>query len=117
MWGRVVEMAIAVWLALSPFIFHAQDDALVVWADSLIALAIITLAGLSYWRPTRHAHLLNLAVAAGLAVWGRTTGTPPDPIHQNHIFIGLLLLMIAIIPNNASHPPEAWRDDPDKSSQ
>ncbi len=117
MWGRTVEIMTAVWLALSPFIFRVQDDATIVAADNLIALGIACLAGLSYWKPTRHAHLLTLVGAVGLVVWGRMTGTPPPPIHQNHICVGLFLLMIAIIPNYASLPTKAWQRKADSCEE
>ncbi len=109
MWGRVVEIMTAVWLALSPFIFRVQGDESLVWIDSLTALTIVCLSGLSYWHPTRHAHLGIIVVATGLALWGRLAELPPPPIQQNHIVVGLFLLMIAIIPNEASRPPKAWR--------
>ncbi|KAA5542614.1 hypothetical protein FYK55_13850 [Roseiconus nitratireducens] len=111
MWGRVIEIMTAVWLAASPFIFRASDNSTFVWADSLIALLVCVLAGLSYWQPTRHAHLLILVVGTGLALWGRFAISPPPPIHQNHIVVGLFLLMIALIPNHASLPPQTWQDD------
>ncbi len=112
MWGRVVEIMTAVWLALSPWVFHASDNQSLVWADLGVGLLIAVLAGLSYWRPTRHAHLLILAVAIGLIAWGRLAGTPPPFEHQNHIVVGLFLLMIALIPNDASNPPTTWRKLP-----
>jgi hypothetical protein len=107
MWGRVVEMATAVWLAVSPWVFEQhQHNA---WFELLVALAIVILASLSYWPPTRHAHLGILLIAVGLMVWGRLDGTPPSPIHQNYIVVGLFLLMIAIIPNDASNPPVGYK--------
>lgn len=110
MWGRVVEMCIAVWLLLSPFIFRASDNVTAVWTDTLLALVIATLASLSYWRPTRHAHLVTLLVAIGMILWGRlSSSSPPPAIEQNHIFVGFFLLIIAIIPNEASRPPAEWR--------
>lgn len=110
MWGRIVEIMTAVWLALSPFIFQVQDQPVLMWADNLIALLIMVLSGLSYWRPTQHAHVLILLVAVGLIVWGRFGyGTPPPPIHQNHLAVGIFLLMIAIVPNEAAQPSEQWR--------
>lgn len=99
----------AVWIALSPFIFRATDNSTIMWADNLIALAIIVLASLSLWPPTRYAHLGILAIALGIAIWGRFSGSPPIPAHQNHIFVGIFLLMIALIPNNATRPPKVWR--------
>lgn len=109
MWGRVIEIMTAVWLAISPFVFRVQSDTSLIWIDSLTALLIVILAGLSYWRPTRHAHLGTLLVALGMTFWGRFAELPPPPIHQNHIVVGLFLVMIAIIPNEASRPPTAWR--------
>ncbi|TWU01393.1 SPW repeat domain-containing protein [Neorhodopirellula pilleata] len=111
MWGRVVEIMTAVWLAVSPFVFRVQSDATILWGDQIIALTICVLAGLSYWRPTRHAHLLILVIAVGLIAWGRLAGTPPPFVHQNHIVVGLFLLMIAIIPNHASYPPPVWQNE------
>lgn len=112
MWGRVVEIMTAVWLAASPFIFGVQSKATLLWADQLIALLICILSGLSYWYSTRHAHLLILVIAIGLIVWGRFAVLPPTPPHQNHIVVGLFLLMMALIPNEASMPPRAWRQHP-----
>ncbi|TWT64895.1 SPW repeat domain-containing protein [Allorhodopirellula solitaria] len=109
MWGRVVEIMTAVWLAVSPFVFGVQDNGTLLWADIGIASLIWLFSGLSYWRPTRHAHLLILLVSAGLVLWGRFAEIPPTPAHQNHIVVGLFLMMIAVIPNQASLPPQAWR--------
>lgn len=109
MWGRIVELMTAVWLMLSPFIFRAQGNPEIVWVDTLTGLVICALAGLSWWKPTRYAHVLTLFVATGLAIYGRMAGTPPPPEHQNHIVVGLFLLMVAIVPNDASRPPEVWR--------
>jgi len=108
MWGRVVEMMTAVWIALSPFIFRASHDPTIVWADNLIALSIVTFSSISLWKPTQHAHLIILGIALGMIIWGRSSSTPPIPAHQNHIFVGVFLMMIAIIPNNATRPPENW---------
>ena len=110
MWGRVVEIMTAVWLGMSPYIFRSQGNDLIIRVDSLVSLTIIVLSGLSYWRPTRHAHLGILVVAIALTVWGRIAELPPPPVHQNHIFVGLFLLMIAIIPNHALRPPRVWRE-------
>lgn len=111
MWARVVEIMTAMWLAVSPFVFGFADDLVLLWADLGIALLICTFAGFSYWPPTRHAHLLTLLVALGLIVWGRFPDSPPPYYHQNHIVIGLFLLMMAIIPNDASQPPPEWRKE------
>ena len=112
MWGRVIEIMTAVWLAASPFVFGVQADPTLLWADLGVALLICVLSALSYWPPTRHAHLLILLVSIGLIVWGRFAVLPPTPAHQNHIVVGIFLLMMALIPNAASLPPRAWRKVP-----
>ena len=35
---------------------------------------------------------------------------PGPPAAQNEIMVGLMLLVLAIIPNEASEPPVPWRD-------
>ncbi len=110
MWGRVIELMMAVWMVLSPFIFRAQDESTAIFIDLGFASAIAVLAGCSYWHPTRHAHFFILVVGVGMAAWGRFSGgMPPTPADQNHIFVGLFLLLIALIPNQASRPPVAWQ--------
>lgn len=110
MWGRVVEIMTGVWLMVSPFVFRAHDNPYILWGDLGTALLIWVLAGLSYWQPTRHAHWLILLVAIALILVGRFVTPPPaSAAQQNHIFIGFFLLMIAIIPNEASQPPSSWR--------
>jgi hypothetical protein len=110
MWGRIVEIMTAVWIALSPFVFGVQNQPGTFWADMLIAAAIMGCAGLSYWHPTRYAHLVTFGIAIGLVAWGRLAGTPPPPIHQSHIVIGLFLMMIALVPNYASRPARVWQE-------
>jgi hypothetical protein len=111
MWARDVEVMLGVWLALSPFIFRHEPDAKLLWVSDLVsALLVATFALLSYWRPTRHAHLLTIAVALWLIGFGRFGASVPLPWGmQNDIVIGLLLLMFAVVPNEAAIPPSAWR--------
>lgn len=114
MWARMVEFMLGCWLAVSPFVFgHPYADRLLWITDFACALAVIALALLSYWQPTRHAHFAILLVATALIVMGRTAAWTEVPAaSQNHIVIGLLLLMFAIVPNNAGQPPEFWRCRP-----
>ena len=110
MWARVVEFMLACWLAVSPFVFQHAGDQVVLWAIDLTAAALIGgFALLSYWPPTRHLHLLTALLACALIGYGRFgAGGEPPPALQNHIVVGLLLLMFAIIPNHASRPPNSW---------
>lgn len=112
MWARVVEVMFGCWLAVSPFIFgHPDDVPALWWNDFLCATAIIALALLSYYRPLQYAHLALIAVGLWLVGFGYVNSTPPAaPAYQNEIFVGLFLLMFAIIPNEASQPPAAWRE-------
>lgn len=111
MWGRVVELMIAVWVAISPFVFRVADDTTLLWCDSLIALSICVFSGLAFWMPTRHAHLLTLPLSIGLVLWGRFAELPPPPIHQNHIVVGFFLMLMVFVPNDASYPPVGWREE------
>lgn len=116
MWSRVTEFMLACWLAASPFIFHHAEDATLLWiSDFASATVVATLALFSYWTPTRHAHLLIIPVALWLVGFGRFgEAAPLSPGLQNNIIVGLLLLMFAIVPNDASQPPRAWFQRPDK---
>lgn len=111
MWARVVEFMLGCWLAISPFIFAHEHDQIVLWATDWIAAAlVIACALLSYWHPTRHAHVLTALVACGLVLIGRFSSTEsPSPAQQNEIVIGLVLVMFAIVPNQAFWPPAPWR--------
>lgn len=110
MWPRVVEIMLAVWLALSPFIFPEGSANPRTWVLYGLATLVATLATLSYWERTRRAHLGILIVAIGMALWGRFAGsTPPSPGYQNLIAVGFLLIMFAIIPSDCLRPPHVWR--------
>jgi hypothetical protein len=119
MWARTSELMIGVWLILSPFIFRNTDSAGELAALHMSAgAAVVAFSLLSFWRPTAHAHLLTAALAAAMTLyayfgWAR----PGPPAAQNAITVGLILVLLAIIPNEASHPPEPWRarvSDPER---
>lgn len=114
MWARNVEFMLGCWLAASPFIFSHPADATLLWVTDLASAALVcTLAMLSYWHPTRHAHLVMILVALWLVGFGRFGAAAPlPPGMQNEIAIGLLLVMFAIIPNRAAMPPAAWYEAP-----
>lgn len=117
MWPRIVECMIGVWLLMSPFIFGHSPNETALWAnDFAVGGALIVLSLASYWRPTAWAHWLIIPIGAWLVGFGRISGTPPlEPALQNAILVGLLVLMFAIIPNEASQPPRAWRQPIDGS--
>jgi hypothetical protein len=111
MWSRVVEIMLGCWLLISPFVFGHPDDRIGWWiTDFSAGLAVIVFGCLSYWRPARFAHLLTAVTGALLiAAAYRFYGDAP-PAAQNEALTGLLLMMFAVIPNEAASPPQAWRD-------
>jgi hypothetical protein len=112
MWARVIEVMLGCWLAVSPFVFrHPADDRVLWFNDLFSALIIIVLALVSFWPPLRFAHIANLAIALWLIAFGFWASSyPAPPALQNNIVVGLLLLMFAIFPNEATRPPRPWRD-------
>jgi peptidoglycan/LPS O-acetylase OafA/YrhL len=110
MWARVVEIMLGFWLLASPFIFRfggTHDGNLT--NDLLCGLLIVIFGFLSFWNRTAPAHFLILLVAGWLIIFGYLAGHPAPPSAQNQIIVGLLLVMFAIIPNNADEMPEAWQ--------
>lgn len=111
MWPRVIEGMLGCWLLVTPFVFRgttAVDD---YTASALVSGAIvIVMAVMSFWEPARLARFVTLGVALWLALHGYFAAERPGPpAAQNEIMIGLTLLLFAIIPNEASQPPRAWR--------
>lgn len=112
MWPRTIEVMLACWLAISPFIFrYPTDDALLWWHDWICASIIAVFALVSFVQQTRRTHLLQLLVAFWLMGHGWITASGiHDAPRQNWMVLGLLLLMIAIIPSECVKPPVAWQD-------
>jgi hypothetical protein len=111
MWARVIEVMLGCWLAMSPFIFrHGPEEKFLWFSDLFSALLVILLALISFWPPLRFAHVANLLVALWLIAFGFWASYPVPPALQNDIVVGLLLLMFAIIPNEATLPPRPWRE-------
>ena len=116
MWARVVEVMLGFWLMISPFLFGHYPVDRVLWVNDLICgSAVVLLAFLSFWffplfRFLRYAHVLIVGVALWLIGFGYVYGGyPASPGYQNDIVLGLVLLLPAIVPNEASQPPPSWR--------
>lgn len=111
MWARVIEVMIAIWLALSPFIFRYSSEEMFLWANDFICASCIALfALLSFCRPLQKIHLTTLAIAFWL--WSLGYSNFPDKASiasQNAVVIGLLLLMLAIIPSHSEQPSSSWK--------
>jgi hypothetical protein len=112
MWARVIEVMLGCWLAMSPFIFRHNAEDRILWVNDLSSAIVVTAFALvSFWSPLRFAHFANLVVALWLIAFGFWAFPyPTPPALQNDILVGFLLLMFAIIPNEASQPPLSWRN-------
>ena len=111
MWSRVVELMLGCWLLMSPFIFGHPASEVAWWVTDFAAgLGIIALALLSYWNRAQHAHLVTAIVGGALIGMAyRYCGESTPAAIQNQAILGLLLLMFAVIPNQASQPPPSWK--------
>ncbi|MBW3600850.1 MAG: SPW repeat protein [Planctomycetes bacterium] len=111
MWPRVVEVMLGCWIAVSPFVFRHPNDEWALWAsDWICASLVVVFALVSYWPPARWMHLATIAVALWMIGFGWMQPRPVPPGYQNEIFLGLTLLMMAIIPSRATIPPPGWSE-------
>lgn len=112
MWPRVVEIMLACWLAISPFIFRYSGEMRFYWANDLVCATLIAcFALLSLSRRFDKLHLATLIVCAWLyGVAWFAEPSPPSPHLQNYAVLALLLLIFAIIPSRAGMPPKGWLD-------
>lgn len=111
MWARVAEFMLGCWMLCSPFIFRGvhRADAPTLW-DFSAGLLIITFALLSFWERTHFAHIGTLLLSIVMVLGPRIALAPHvPPAGENFMMVGLLLLMFAMVPNQASQPPRAWR--------
>lgn len=110
MWARAVEIILACWLAVSPFIFSHPAGAAFLWYnDYACALAIIVISSLALWPRIEKVHYLNAVVSAYLIGVGYTAAVPPPPAYQNYIVVGVVLLVFAVIPTPTTLPPWSWQ--------
>ncbi len=110
MWARSSEIAVACWLAMSPFIFRHGPEETFLWANDLISALVIAVISLTaLWPPAEKLHFANLIVSAWLiGVTFLTQPSPPPPAYQNYVTVALLLVILAMIPTRSHVPPRAW---------
>jgi hypothetical protein len=111
MWGRVTEILLALWLMFSPFLFgHYPVDRPLWISDFFSGGAILLFSCISFYESLRRAHLMNGLIAGWLIGFGYIHGGHPAPAgYQHDILIGLILILIAIVPNHANQPPRDWQ--------
>lgn len=119
MWARVIEIMLAGWLAISPFVIHGQAANVGDWNVELVcAGAVVLFALLSFYHRMRRAYLLTIIVGACLtASTLLTAAVPATPAAMNAVAVGLLLMMLGVIPSNASIPPRRWREYLERKSR
>jgi hypothetical protein len=106
MWARIAELLLGGWLIASPFVLSPERQLM----DLLCGSAFVVLAALSFTQRFRTAHRASIVIAlvlASAAYFGASY--PATAAQQNDIIIGLLVLMFAIVPSEASLPPHSWR--------
>ena len=110
MWPRYSEMLFGAWLVASPWIFN-HPGGWFYWNDIASGSVVILLAILSFFRATRWAHVAIGAVALWVGGTAYFLFERPGPAAaQNEITTALLLLLLFLLPNEASLPPTPWRD-------
>jgi hypothetical protein len=110
MWPRVCEITLACWLIVGRIVLGQADDPLLLAEDATYGVLVAVLALMSFVPRLRRAHLGILVVASWMLVRGYfLSPTPPPAWAQNHLLVGLTLLMFAILPSESSEPPVPWR--------
>jgi hypothetical protein len=101
-------MMLGLWLAASSFVFRHDPAHGALWYNDLTcALLVVVLSLASFSERLRHSHFATVAVGLWLMGWGYVSGAAPA--FQNDLITGLVLVMLAIIPNEATQPPRSWR--------
>jgi hypothetical protein len=110
-WPRIAEMLVGSWLVLTPAVFAGTASiGLFVMRDVAAGAAVVVMALLSFWSRTAWAHYGTALLALGLGLAGYLGFPRPGPAAaQNEIAVACMLLLFAIIPNEASRPPRPWR--------
>jgi hypothetical protein len=105
MWARYIELLLGAWLIAAPFLLGPERTAIEITCGALIIL----FAAMSFSRRFRAAHRINIIVSLVLAAAAYLGAShPATAAEQNDIVAGLLILMFAIVPSEASLPPHAW---------
>ncbi len=110
MWARVIECMLAFWLALSPHIFFHETAFL--WKNDLTCgTLVLVFSLLSFHSKWSRTHLANLFVAFWLIGLGFVSkDSPLPPALENHVIMGLILLIFALVPSHSERPSSSWEN-------
>lgn len=110
MWARHFEIFLGFWIAISWLIFSYPPNMFVfTYVDWLTCIVISVFSLGSYWKKFRLLHLLNFIVGCilvGIAFVNKDQAE--QPLFQNYVVLGLVLLMFSIVPSHSSLPPTRW---------
>lgn len=111
MWPRITELIIGLWIVASPFLFGVADIASSLAATSLVCgTVVVTASILSFWEPARHARAATALIGLWLLGFAYMTAARPAELELQNLFVcGLLLILLAVVPNEAKQPPRPWR--------
>ena len=110
MWGRYIEIVLGLYILASPWLLPHREPAWRHLNEIVCGAAVIVFAIASFFRPTRWAHLLTGVVALWLGGSAYVFEPRPGPPGaQSDITMAYLLIMMFLIPNDASSPPGPWR--------
>lgn len=110
MWPRVVELLAGLWLIASPWVIGAGGAVEGRWVPWIAGAVVLVLSGSSFSPRFRMNHLGTLAVAFVVIGWGWFQTPRPGPVWaQNLMLTGLVLALMAVVPTEASRPPEGWK--------
>jgi hypothetical protein len=103
-------MLLGVSVIACPWIFPHPEAPWRLLNDVACGLLVVMLAALSFFGPTRWAHI----GIGGVGLWLGATAylaveRPGPPAAQYEIVLACLLLLMFLIPNEATRPPESWR--------
>ena len=108
-WPRYCEMLLGLWLLMAHRILKYEDPDVFRTVNIAAATGILLLDIVSVTFYKRYAHLAVLGIAFGLLVHAYFVAPAEAIGTQNNILVALLLLMFAILPTEATLPPQSWR--------
>lgn len=108
MWGRILQILCAGWLAASPLLLSGTSRPSML-LGAACALLVTFLAVGSFHRRVPHLHVATVFPALWL-IGGAFLAAPGRPplLVQSNVIIGLMLLILVLVPNHATSPPRGW---------